>query len=64
VRLRTGYDMGEVDAYLDRLAEGLRSRQDPEAAGRETPRRPQAPVPWAALAAIALVVVVLLVVVR
>ena len=64
VRLRTGHDMGEVDAYLDRLAEALRSRQDPEAAGRETPRRPQAPVPWAALAAIALVVVVLLVVVR
>ena len=64
VRLRTGYDMAEVEAYLDRLAEELRCRQDPEAAEQETPPRPQAPVPWAALAVIAVAVVVLLVVVR
>ena len=56
--------MGEVDAYLDRLAEELRSRQDPDAPVEETRARPQAPVPWAALAVVALVVVVLLVVVR
>ena len=64
VRLRTGYDMGEVDAYLDRLTEELRGRQDPDAQEAETPPRASVPVPWAALAVIALVVVVLLVVAR
>ena len=45
--------VGELDAYLDRLAEELRSRP-----------RPQAPVQWAVLAVIALVLVVVLVLVR
>jgi DivIVA domain-containing protein len=53
VRMREAYDIGEVEEFLDRLAEELRS-----------PPRPRAPVPWAVLAVIALVVVVLLVLVR
>jgi DivIVA domain-containing protein len=68
VRMREGYDTGEVDDYLDRLAGELRRREVPGDPGTAVPPssvvQPQSSSRWVALLVVALLVVVVPALVR
>ena len=70
VRVRTGYDMGQVDDHLDVIAGELRRREVPDEVSGDASRPDVEPVaahravPWLSLLAVAVLVAVVLMLVR